>query len=527
MDCRTFPATFFAGIVSCAVLAGCQIPNQTSTSASRRWFSRIELNSPRTASKSAPTSGADITKKSVEGADQITNPISQVSAEIEQTDRLPSPPTLDTTERSLPLRLLSEPDWTDGLTSVDHGPLSLEELLQIAVAANPTLQQAYALIQQAEGNWLQVGLYPNPTFTWHDEANNAPFDYHYGVLSQSIVTGKKLKLNRAVATSDVDRARWEAEAQNLRVLNDVQIRFIAAMGAQRQVDVAEELLKIAERGVEVSEQFYKAEQVSEADVLQARLQLNDTLVLLRTARFRAAAAWRQLGNIIGSPDFPVRPLTGNLEDEVPQIDFDFAYTQLLSQSPQLRAARARAEAAQVQVRREEVQPIPNITAQGGAGADVLPAGKGFTGYLVQLGGEVPVYNRNQGNIAAAAAQLEVAQLEVTRLELSLRDDLADAFQRYQSARNEVETYRELILPTAERNLKLSQEAYEEGEFDFLRVLVARRALFSARVNYVTALTNLRSSVIEIQGLLLTGGLESVESNPVSSNNAGQTADPGN
>jgi cobalt-zinc-cadmium efflux system outer membrane protein len=416
--------------------------------------------------------------------------------------------------------------WTDGLIISDAGPLSLDELLQLAVNINPTLRQAYALIQQAEGNWLQVGLYPNPTFTWHDEANNAPFDYHYGVLSQNLVTAKKLKLNRAVACNDIDRARFEAEAQNLRVLNDVQIRYIAALGSQRQVTVAEELLKVAERGVQVSEEFFEAEEVSEADVLQARLQLNDTLILLRSARFRAAAAWRQLGNVVGRPDLSIRPLVGTLEDGIPEIDFDFAYDQLLGRSPQLRAARARAQAAEFQVRREQVQPVPNLNVQGGVGPDILPSPQGFTGYTLQLGGDVPVYNRNQGNIGAAAAQRELARFEVSRLELSLRDGLADAFQRYQSARNEVEMYRDRILPTAERNLSISQEAYEQGEFDFLRVLVARRALFEARVNYVTALMNVRSAAIEIQGLLLTGGLESVDSNPISSNNAGQTADPG-
>ena len=145
---------------------------------------------------------------------------------------------------------------------------------------------------------------------------------------------------------------------------------------------------------------------------------------------------------------------------------------------------------------------------------------------MQFGATVPIYDRNQGNIAAAAAQLEVAQLEIVRLELDLRDGLADAFQRYQSARNEVMIYRDQTLPTAERNLLLSQEAYEEGEFDLLRVMIARRALFEANVNSVNALTNLRSAAVEIQGLLLTGGLDPVHGNPAPANQAGQTSDPG-
>ena len=48
-------------------------------------------------------------------------------------------------------------------------------------------------------------------------------------VTHPIVTARKLELNREVASHDVQRAQWEAEAQFLRVMNDVHIRFIAAL----------------------------------------------------------------------------------------------------------------------------------------------------------------------------------------------------------------------------------------------------------------------------------------------------------
>lgn len=415
----------------------------------------------------------------------------------------------------------------DPVRSPAGPPLNLDDLMKIAVEANPTLAQAYALVQQAEGNRLQVGLYPNPSVEWHDEANNAPFDAHYGLVSQDIVTGKKLKINRTVAAADVRRSRWEAQAQSLRVLNDVRIRYVNVLGARRQVVVAEELLKIADEGVRTARSFYDAEEVSQADVLQASIQQRQTQITLRNARFQAAAAWRELGNVIGRPGLPVAPLMGNLEGEFPDVDHGVACQQLLGGSPALQAARARLASVQDQVRRERVEPIPNLQLTGGTGVDALPANASFQMYYAQIGGVVPIWNRNQGNVSAAVGNLRAAQAEVARLELSLRDKLAEVFQRYQSARNQVEIYRDSIIPTAERNLTLTQQGYDEGEFDFLRVLVARHDLFQARVDYVTSFTELRGSAIEIQGLLLTGGLDPVVSNPTPSNSAGQTADPGN
>lgn len=402
--------------------------------------------------------------------------------------------------------------------------LTLEELQRMAAASNPTLRQAAALVEQARGNWLQVGLYPNPSVQAQRGPNNTHFDMFNVFVTQEIVTGGKLRLNRQVAARDVERASWAAEAQKLRVANEVRIRYVAALGAQRQVAVAEGLLEVSEQGVVISEQLLAGEEVSEADVLQARLQLNQTRIILRNARVRAAAAWKQLGNVVGEPDLPPRRLAGGLEVEIPELDWEVAWRHLVDRNPSLKAARARVEAARVQVARERKQVIPNLHLTAGLGRDYFQPE--YMMYTLQLRITPPIFNRNRGNIAAANGDLRAAQSEVDRLALSLRDGLAEAFRRYRSSRNQARTYRETILPTAEANLTLSLKRYEEGEFDFLRVLTARRDLFDANIKYVAAFTEQRIAAIEIQGLLLTGGLDPVDSQPTPSNKAGETAGPG-
>lgn len=402
----------------------------------------------------------------------------------------------------------------------DSPLLSLEELQQLAITGNPTLRQAQANLQQAQGNWLQAGLYPNPVVGYNGTGNNGPFDAQGGFISQNIVTANKLGLNRDVASHDVQRAQWEAEAQRIRVINEIRIRYVTVLGAQRQVAVAEDLLRVADQGVKISEQLLQGEQVSKADVLQARLQRNQTTLILQNARFRESMAWKQLGNVIGWPNLPIRPLEGTLEEEFPEVDWSFAWQQLLNENPLLQAARSRAAAAVVQVHREEVQPIPDLQVMGNIWNDAIRPPSVM--YGLNIGVALPIFDRNQGNITAAIGELHAAQSEVSRLELSLRDRLAETFQRYQSARNQVQAYRETILPTANENLSLTLNAYEEGEFDFVRVLTARRDLFQANIDYVTALTELNIAMIEIQGMQLTGGLEPIDSHPIPANQAGQT-----
>ena len=169
--------------------------------------------------------------------------------------------------------------------------------------------------------------------------------------------------------------------------------------------------------------------------------------------------------------------------------------------------------------------VPDLQVMGNIWKDTLQPPNIMFG--LNLGVTVPVFNRNQGNVDAAVGQLRVVQAEVVRLELSLRDRLAEAFRRYESCANQVDMFEQTILPTAEENLSVTLVAYEAGQFDFLRVLTARRSLFESNMDYVTALTELHTAFIEIDGLLLTGGLDSVDFSPIPSNQSGQTSGPGN
>lgn len=524
MSQRTSLCQFLIAIIACAGLAGCRGLARSADTSIPAFNSRVTAPVTAATQNLDPVDGSSVDV--VHLASYEPGPNSE-PAIVPETEGGPFFQNRDLNGEfpgsSSKLSSTADPNPT-GMSDVVTTKLSVDELQQRALANNPTLRQADALVQQAQGNWLQVGLYPNPKLQAQQAANNSALDMFNVFVTQPLVTAHKLQLNRDVASHDIQRAQREAEAQYLRVMNEVHIRFIAALGAQRQIAVAEELLKISEDGVRISEELMAGEQVSEADVLQARLQLNETLVLLRNSRFRLAASWNRLGNVIGETDLPLLPLDGNLEDQVARLDWETSYLRLLANHPHILAAEARIAAARSQVARESVQRRPNLNLTTGLGRDFFTPQ--YMMYTLNFAITPPAWNKNQGNVSAAMGELHAAVSELNRLELSLRSQLAEAFQRYQSARNEVDVYRELTLPTAERNLVLAEKAYEQGEFGFLRVLTARRDLFTARTGYIEALILLRTAVIEIEGLLLTGGLDRVQSRPIPSNSSGKTTDVG-
>lgn len=387
--------------------------------------------------------------------------------------------------------------------------LSLADLEQIAVANNPTIAAAASLIQQQEGLRRQELLYPNPTAGYlRTDADQPGQVGSQGVfLSQDIVTAGKLRLAAAEHEREMDVRGWQLQAQRGRVLNDVRIRYYEVLGAQEATRAAEELEQLAAEGVRVARELVQAKRAARPDVLQAEIQLNAIRAAVQDAKIRHRAAWAQLANVAGAPGLPPAPLTGDLETDIPPLDWQASLDRLLAASPVLKAQQAEIEAAAAVLRLSRAQAVPNVNVQVVLQRDHVQK---FTSVSPLVSLPLPLFNRNQGNIMNAAAVMDQQQKEYERTVLALRDQLAVAFQQYESARNQAERLKADILPRVKENLDLTTTAYKLGQYDITRVLAARQSYFETRTAYLDALTALHKVAIEIEGLQLTGGLNPTE-----------------
>ena len=386
---------------------------------------------------------------------------------------------------------------------------SLAELEEMAGQHNPTLAQASAVIGKACGIQTQVGKRPNPIVGYFgDEIGDGGTAGRQGAyISQTFVTGDKLRLNELVAEKDVQETSWQYEAQRMRVENDVRSRHYETLGAQRRIELANELLKIAEDGLKVTQQLFKAQLASRADILQAKIQLNQVQIIHQNAVLAYQASWKRLVNVVGVPHLEPGHLTGDLKEQTAKIsDWDASYQTLISHSPELQASYYRVQRAQSQIERQQVQTKPNLQTQVGVGHDYQTGNEIVN---AQLGVYLPLFNRNEGNITIASSDYHRALNDVERIELMLRDQLAITYRNYQQASQQVKRFEKEIIPSAKENLELTNVGYRQGEFEFLRVLTARRTFFESTLSYVTSLVALRQAEIQISGLLMTGGLNEV------------------
>ena len=403
-----------------------------------------------------------------------------------------------------------------GMTqSMAKAPLvRLEELEEMALKGNPTLLQAATEIRSATGRKLQSGLWPNPTagYTGEEIRGGSFGGGEQGFfVQQDVVLGGKLGLNRKILAQEVRQAEAENDEQRLRVTNAVKIQYYQALAAQEMVDMRKEISRITSETAKYSRQLFNIGQQNETEVLRAEVEAQQTDLAVISAEHTRRRAMTTLAAVVGKASVQGATLGGSLEENLPELDEQQLLDALLRESPAVRIAQvgvARAEAARARARRERV---PDLVLRGGLEQNleqVETTGRpvGLQGFA-EVGVRLKLFDRNQGNIQAAQADLERSEAEVKRINLVLRKRAASFVENYRTAKIVVDRYRTEILPRAQRAYELIYKRHGLLQASYPQVLLAAHMLFQAETDYIQNLDTLWANSIALQGFLLTDGLE--------------------
>jgi len=390
--------------------------------------------------------------------------------------------------------------------------ITLEELQQMALQNNPTFRQSAANIEAAEGRKKQSGLYPNLTVGYQGEQIRGG-SFHGGeqgfFVQQDIVLGGKLGLNRKILDQELKQAETEAEEQKVRVVTNVRMSYIQALAAQQTLELRQNLSKLADDAVETSHQLANVGQADAPDVLESEVEAQQAQLAVTMAEQNQQRVWKALGAVVGNPRLPVMKLEGKLED-TPPVNADELVEKIVNESPAVRIAELGVKRAEAALARAKREPIPDLQIRGGMqqNGELLSNGRsvGLQGFA-DVGVRIPIFNRNQGNIASAKADAERAKREVERVKLVLRERSASVVQNYTFSQAAVDRYKNQMIPRAQKAYEMYTKKYREMAAAYPQVLIAQRTLMQLEVSYTTALETFATSSLSLQSYLLTDGLE--------------------
>jgi cobalt-zinc-cadmium efflux system outer membrane protein len=390
--------------------------------------------------------------------------------------------------------------------------ITLEELQEMALRNNPTFAQSAANIQAAQGRRRQSGSYPNPTVGYQGEQVRGG-SFHGGeqgfFVQQDIVLGGKLGLNQKIFDQELKQAETEAEEQKLRVATNVRMSYIQALAAQQTLELRQKLSKLADDAVETSHQLANVGQADAPDVLESEVEAQQAQLAVTMAEQNQRRVWKALAAVAGNPRLSVMKLEGKLED-TPALNADELVEKIVNESPAVRIAELGIKRAEAALARTKREAVPDLQFRGGMqqNGELLSNGRavGLQGFA-DVGVRIPIFDRNQGNIATAKADAERAKHEVERVKLVLRERAASVVQNYTFSQTAVERYKNQMIPRAQKAYEMYSKKYQEMAAAHPQVLISQRTLMQLEVSYITALENFATSSLSLESYLLTDGLE--------------------
>ncbi len=386
--------------------------------------------------------------------------------------------------------------------------LTLAELERMAVAASPGLAQSQSDVRAAAGRALQAGLYPNPVLgASGDHVAGGPIlrggDLG-GFVEQRVVVAGKLGLQRKAAEQSHVAAGQMQEAARLRVLTTIRGLYYRALGEQRLVAVRKDMAELAERTSKTRRELANLGQADRPDVLAADIETQRAELGVTMARNALDRTWREIAAMVGRADLAASTLDGDFE-AVPKVDAEAALAAINAGNPELLAADANRAGADLQLRRARVENIPDIMVRGGVryNRELIGPGEaiGTEGFF-DIGVQIPIFNRNQGAIAAAGAEAERARLQGSREKLALARRFAGVYKEYKDAVDAAARYRDSMIPAAREAYEMYVGNFANMAAPYPQVLSTQRNLFQLQEDYVTALMTAWRSAVEIEGLLV-------------------------
>ena len=416
--------------------------------------------------------------------------------------------------RSAPLRLpepgvplgnvpenATVPLLDDRTRDAAHGPspTTLDEFVALAMQNHPKLRAAQAAVEAARGKAVQARLYPNPVIAGFSPQIAGDQSQWSGTVAQDLVTGGKLKLAQQAALREVQKAEYDLIRARFDVLAEVRQGFYALLVSQRRVEIYQLLLDIAKRSYEIGAQLAEAGEGTKADVLFWSIERDRAEVRLLNAAVFIETGRRQLATAIGLPRADIGRLQGDLFRKLPNFDLKTLQEAVVQANALPRAQEADVARAQWALERAVVQPIPNINVMGGYQRQVgIPA---MDQGLVQVMLAVPLFDRNQGNIRSARADIASSRANLRTIELDLATKAAQTIAAYRTSQRLVEWYEAYILPKARETVQLTQTLYARGEVTFLSLLQAQRILTETELAFVESQADRWNGAVAIADLL--------------------------
>ncbi|MFO7936857.1 MAG: TolC family protein [Kiritimatiellia bacterium] len=382
----------------------------------------------------------------------------------------------------------------------DAEELSLEQVMALALMKNPSLESYSYSMRAAEARILQSRVFPNPGLELEIESLGRDGKKYSETAEPGIMLGQLIELGgKRRARIDTARAKGELaaleyECRKIDVMTAATLCFTDVLFSQQRLELADGVLSIAEQTSRTVDERVKAGKESpvqsskaDAELELARLEYSEAQTDLDTRRRALSMMW-------GAEDVHFKTVSGStgiIKGDIPDLG---ALQGQLDMNPELVLADARVKISESELSVEKAARIPDVTV--GAGVKQFEEDDTHA-LIVGIGLPLPLFDRNEGNIAAAEHELARADADRRAVKLDVLNRLADAYSVYVSSRNRAYVLQSKVVTAAERIYDSACTGYKEGKLELLDVLDAQRSLYEVKEKLISTLHEYHKALCRI------------------------------
>lgn len=396
------------------------------------------------------------------------------------------------------------------LLMTDRPPVSLAELQQLALTNNPSIKQASANADAVHGQVIQAGLHPNPTVGYQADqiqpslrlppgSTASGAGQQGGYINQLIKTAGKLGYAQQVVGYDYVNALVAVRKAEVDVMATVRANYFAALVAQQSLEVNRAVAEMADEVYRLQLKQVAAGETAGYEPLPLHAQAVQARNAVIQAEAAHKAAWKQLAAAIGQPDLPHTMLAGRADAAVPLFEADGLKARVTEDHTEVLTARNSIAQARVNLTLQQRTSTPDLLFNNYQQYDNAAQTYQFG---VQLGIQLPVSDRNQGNIRTAQAKIAAAGQQLAGTQNSLVGKLAEAMGRYESNTVIATSYRDQVLPSLTQAYRgvIRRYQVEPEKVGFNDIVVAQQSLSQALQSYLTVLSAQWQAVVDVANI---------------------------
>jgi outer membrane protein, heavy metal efflux system len=387
--------------------------------------------------------------------------------------------------------------------------ISLDQAIDLALAHNHALRATRTLIFQNQAQETTANLRPNPVlggdaqfipiFTPSDFSSEdldlaQQFDLGISYLFER---GHKRQSRLQAARDQTAVTRAQVTDAERTLAFNVGQQFVSVLLAESTLQFALQDMRSFQTTVDIGEAQLKAGAISEGDYLKIKLQFLQFQTDVSAARLAKAQALVGLRQFLGYDAVPANyDVIGDLAYQPLKASLEDLQAKALKVRPDFQAALLGVTAAQSQIRLAKANGKVDVN---GTFDFTHTAGQNTASIFANF--ELPIFNRNQGEIARTGYALTQAQESQLSASDAVLSDVANAYEAIKSNDEIVQLYTSGYLKQAQDSRDISEYAYKRGAASLLDFLDAERSYRAAQLayrqalgSYMTALEQLKEAV---------------------------------